>query len=119
MLLGDKWVELLGGKKKLWRLCNAESIYAEILEAKQKISNWVCEDDEMAEDGWGTSSRPQEVRRPSFKWSELMNIGDEEVKWDQKEVGKKSTFPEMQWRVCVKMFGKPLQNFLIHGKKFA
>ena len=24
MLLGDRWVELFGGKEKLWRACNAE-----------------------------------------------------------------------------------------------
>ena len=46
MLLGDRWVDLFGGKEKLWRLCNAENISAEIIAAKQKVMKWMCDQED-------------------------------------------------------------------------
>ena len=37
MLIGDRWVDLFGGKEKLWKLCNAENISADIMAAKEKV----------------------------------------------------------------------------------
>ena len=54
MLLGEKWTELFGGQEKLWQLCNAENISADIIAAKQKVRDWMCDD----ENCWGTSSGP-------------------------------------------------------------
>ena len=62
MLFGDKWTELFGGQEKLWQLCNAENISADIVAAKQKVHNWMSDE----KDGWGTSSGPpKEEKLPS------------------------------------------------------
>lgn len=111
MLLGDRWVDLFGGKEKLWKLCNAENISAEIMDSKRKVDAWL-HNEATNEDGWGTSSDPSKVRKHAFKWSEMMNIDDEEIKWDTDEVEKRSAFPENAMASLPKNIWENIEKYL-------
>ena len=108
MLLGEKWTELFGGQEKLWQLCNAENISADIIAAKQKVRDWMCDD----ENCWGTSSGPPKEEKTAFKWSELMDIDADEVTWEDKKVGKKSVFPENAMANLPKKIWETIEDYL-------
>ena len=111
MLLGERWVELFGGKEKLWKLCNAENISAEIMESKRKVDAWL-RTEQGNNDGWGTSSDPPKVRKQTFNWSEMMDIDCPIVDWDHKEVGQKSSFPENVMANLPKNIWETMEKYL-------
>ena len=116
MLLGDRWVDLFGGKEKLWKLCNAENISAEIMESKRKVDAWLHNEVDN-EDGWGTSSDPPKVRKQTFNWSELMDIDCPIVDWDHKKVGQKSSFPENVMANLPKNIWETMEKYLMPWEK--
>ena len=63
-------------------------------------------------DGWGTSSGPPKEEQIAFKWSELMDIDDEEITWEDKNVGKKSLFPENVMATLPKNIWETIEKYL-------